>query len=362
MHDDLLQRHEEQHQRAGDDLAPPGGERAVEGDQGRDDGLEQHAEERADHVADAAGEQHAADDRGGDDVQLAALQRQVPAGLDVQRVRDARQRGAEAVEAVDHHLRLIDRQAHQARGLLVAADGVDVAAKAGLLQDDGADDDHDDEDHDVQVDVGDGLDLDPFTAGVLHEVHLPAGHLVNQLVVDGDGLAADEGAHAARQEHARQRCDKRGDLEVGDQRAHAQAQQHADQDGERHAQHRIKTQHGGAVGDEHAGEGGDRRDGQVDAAGDEHHRHAHGGDADVGVVHEEHHERAQLGEAAVAVHEDARAVNDQEDADGGEHHEVLRVGDEVHQLAAFLLIHGAHLPSACGPGAWPATCRPAQTG
>ena len=132
-HHDLLDADEQQQQQAGGDLAPPGKQIALEGDQRGNDGFQHHAEERAHHVSHAAGEQRAADDRAGDHVQLPALKGQVPAALHIQRVGNAGQHGAQAVQAVHQHLGAAYGQAHELGALLIAADGVHVAAKARPL-------------------------------------------------------------------------------------------------------------------------------------------------------------------------------------------------------------------------------------
>ena len=65
--------HNEQAQQQGDDDArPPGGERPLEGDEGLDHTLDQHAEKGAWQEGHAAGHQRAADHGGGDGVHLHA--------------------------------------------------------------------------------------------------------------------------------------------------------------------------------------------------------------------------------------------------------------------------------------------------
>lgn len=108
LHDD-----EDAEQGADDDLRPPGGERALEADEGQDDALDQHADEGAGHEGDAACEQRAADDGGGDGVHLHAEAVEVVARQHDEAVRDAAEGGAEAGDGEDEHLRAEDRQAHE---------------------------------------------------------------------------------------------------------------------------------------------------------------------------------------------------------------------------------------------------------
>ena len=191
-------------------------------------------------------------------------------------------------------------------------------------------------------------------------------------MIDGDGLAADEGADAARQEVAGQGCDEGRNLQAMDGSALEQAQAHADDQREQDAPQGMDPQNGVAVGDEHAGEGGDGRDGVVDAAGDEHHRHADCGDAVVGVVDEHVHKGAQGGEALGAVGDCAHRVNQQEDADGGIHHDVLGVGNALCEalLSVARLLDGSgirHSARLLSPWPWPwnasrTSCAPVRTG
>lgn len=136
LHDD-----EDAEQRADDDLRPPGGECALEADEGQDDALDQHADEGAGHEGDAACEQRAADDGGGDGVHLHAEAVEVVSCQHDEAVRDAAEGGAEAGDGEDEHLRAKDRQAHERGALLAAADGEDGASEPRVAEDDGRDDD-----------------------------------------------------------------------------------------------------------------------------------------------------------------------------------------------------------------------------
>ena len=116
-----------------------------------------------------------------------------------------------------------------------------------------------------------------------------------------------------------------------DDPTHQKAQTDAHHEGEEDADQGMNAQYGGAVGDKHAGQGGNGTDRQVNAAGDEDHGHAHGGDAVIGIVDEHVHEGPQRRKALIAVGNDTKEINHQEDADGGVHHDVLRVGQTAEE-------------------------------
>src|SRR3954451_11792687 len=70
--EDPLQHDEEQQQGADDDLRPPGGQGALEGDEGLDQAEDEPPEQGTDHQTDAPRQQRPADDGGGDRVELGA--------------------------------------------------------------------------------------------------------------------------------------------------------------------------------------------------------------------------------------------------------------------------------------------------
>ena len=73
------------------------------------------------------------------DVQLGADAVAGIAGAGVRRQHQSGEAGAHAADDVDEHLGARDVQPHEPSRLLVAADGVDGAAEAGVLHDEGAD-------------------------------------------------------------------------------------------------------------------------------------------------------------------------------------------------------------------------------
>lgn len=345
-HDDPLDADEQKQQGAGSDFSPPGEKIAVKGNQRRNNGFQQHAEQGADHVSHAAGQQRAADDRAGDDLQLAALKGQIPAAFHIQGVGHARQHGTEAVEAVNQNLGFCHGQAHQFGGLFVSADRVYVPAEAGFLQKHNAYHDHDQEQEQIEIDKADRLDLHPLAVLQVHEIHLPLGQRVHHGVGNVDGFPADQGANAPGQEHARQRGDEGRHVQIVDGRAHQQPQTNADHHGGQNADQRVKTQHRIAVGNEHARQRRYRAHAQVNAAGDQHHRHAHGGDAVIGIVDEHVHKGAQGGEALGAVGDCAEEIDDQENADGGVYHDILGVRRLAQQALLFHRLFLKHIQAS----------------
>ena len=133
--DHPLQHAEHAQQRADHDPRPPRTQRAVERDQHLDRAEDADAEHRADHIAHAAGEQRAADHGRGDRVEFHPLGLQPVTRQHVQREHDAAERRTEAAQRVHADLRARDRQPHQQRRTLVAADRVDVAAEAREMRD-----------------------------------------------------------------------------------------------------------------------------------------------------------------------------------------------------------------------------------
>ena len=203
------------------------------------------------------------------------------------------------------------------------------------MQDDRADDDHEDEHDRVEVDAGHRLDLHPFPrlVGPL-EVELEARQGADQVIFDGDGLTADQRGHAAREEHACQRGDKRRHVQVLYAGAHQKPQPHAHKQREGNADDRVQAHHGGAVGDDHASQGGDSRHRQVDAARDQHHCHAYGGNADIGIIAEQQHEGAQGGKALAAVEQRAEQVEQGEYAKRRVDHQIVGLKQPGRQALA----------------------------
>ena len=201
------------------------------------------------------------------------------------------------------------------------------------------------------------------------EVNLEARKAVDHRMRYGDGFAADQRTYAAREEVSGQRRDERRYVQVMDRRALQRAQTHAHHERSQHTDDGMNAQHGAAVGDEHAGQTRDRSDGQIDAAGDQHHRHTHGGYAVIGVIHEHINERAQRCKAHAAEHDRAEDIDDQKDADGGVHHDVLGIEQPADQGLAgrnFTIRHIMRpLSPLCGSfhaslRALPSSCAPVR--
>ncbi len=88
-----------------------------------DDGHQERAEEGPEDRALSAGEGGAADDNGGDDLELGALGGRRVADGEVGELEDGSDAGAADAEDVDEELRPLDVDAAEARGLGVGADG-----------------------------------------------------------------------------------------------------------------------------------------------------------------------------------------------------------------------------------------------
>src|SRR5690606_24003655 len=120
--------------RADDHLLPEGGD-VEEVEAVADDGEDERADEGAEGPSGATGQTRPADDDGGDRVELVAggslgLSGGEPSGED-----EAGDRGVEAGEGVDDELLPVDVDTGEARGLLVAADGVHRPAGVGAVED-----------------------------------------------------------------------------------------------------------------------------------------------------------------------------------------------------------------------------------
>src|SRR5687768_13183923 len=79
--DELLEEDEGEEQAADRDLRVPGAERPLEVDRGLDDRVDEHADQRAEEVADAARQQRPTDHDGGDRVELEPAAARRVAGL-----------------------------------------------------------------------------------------------------------------------------------------------------------------------------------------------------------------------------------------------------------------------------------------
>lgn len=101
-----------------------------------EDAHDQHADHDHNQATLTAGHAHAAQHDAGDDIHLVAGARVGLTGVDAGQQHYARQGAHEAGHAVDQILDLLDVDAGEARGLLIAAHAVDVATHAGLVQED----------------------------------------------------------------------------------------------------------------------------------------------------------------------------------------------------------------------------------
>ena len=164
-------------------------------------------------------------------------------------------------------------------------------------------------------------------------------------VGDRDRALADDVAEAAGEEHRRQGGDERLHLEDVDHEADEQpehAREHEDErDHDRGRPARLQQ-----ARRDHAAEGDDRADREVDAAREDHERHAHCEHDEVRVVDEQVQEHLPREEAAVA-----HAADDEDgDEEHGGHGDraVLRAGQQVPDAAAEVAAGCSRLAGAVG--------------
>ena len=257
------------------------------------DGVAHGAKEHAQQLAPAAAHADAADHHRGDGVHLVALADGGRVHGAVHRQpHEAAQAAERAGDGVDRHLRPFHIDAGQARGLFVAAHGVDALAVLGA----GGDKDHHHRDQ-YEDDAGHGDDAE----------HLVLAEIVNGVKGVGGGVHAVNGQahraqivlrHGAVDEHGRKGDNEGRHLHLADEYTVEEAQHAA------HGQHGQQRHKNGTRGVEgHHAQAADHRqhgaDGKVDAAGDDDQAHAKGHDAHHRRMAQYVHHAAQRGRAAV---------------------------------------------------------------
>jgi hypothetical protein len=167
-------------------------------------------------------------------------------------------------------------------------------------------------------------------------------HVDKEALVDRDRLDRDHVAHAAGEEHRRQRGDERLDAEVVDHQPDEQAEDRTGEQDDRDRRRRRPPGFHQPSGD-HRRQRHHRPDGQVDAPGENHERHAHGesdevrvGDQDVG---------EDLTGDEVVVDEPADGDRDEQQSGGRHHGEVAvpRSGERALEGDALHRHHGSRL-------------------
>ena len=113
---------------------------------GLQDGRDEQADDGAEDGAFAAEDGGAADDHGGDDVEVGQRLAGDGGGAELGQRQDGPEAGHQPGERVDQDQVPVDLDADPAGGPLVGADGVGVPAELGLVQDDPADDQGDQRD------------------------------------------------------------------------------------------------------------------------------------------------------------------------------------------------------------------------
>ena len=317
--------HNEQAQQQGDDDArPPGGERPLEGDEGLDHTLDQHAEKGAWQEGHAAGHQRAADHGGGDGVHLHADGVEGIPGEHDEGVDHTGQRRAEAAHHVGEDFRPFGGKAHQLRRHLISAQRVDVPAEPGELQHQCGRNQRHQRDHHAHGDESAGQDIDP--CGRQRGVHG---------IVNNNRLPGDDRRHAAGEELPRQRDNKGLHVEFRNQPALDQAEhsphgQHDQDDGGR-GQARV-LQH---LRRRHTGQRHHRADGDVNPADQQDKGDADGGNDQGRIVDQQVAEHLGLHEAPVVHHADH--IQQHEQAQGDAEGKIPGTDQAVFQAA--LLLH-----------------------
>src|SRR5690606_15041319 len=214
-------------------------------------------DERADHGPEdrglAAAQGRAADDDGGDRLELVPEPEAGLGRVEPRRHDDAREPGEDARDRVDHDLPAPHVDAGDRRRLLVGADGQRVPADERLAEQHARDDGGDEEDEDGVRQPGHEL----------AERDLAEARDVGE--VDGLGAGDDE-RQALRDHHGRERRDERRDAEERHVEAVDEPEQRPGRDPAEHAHRERETE----VGEEHARHDGAQRhpgpDRQVDPA------------------------------------------------------------------------------------------------
>ena len=274
-----LEHNKEAQQGRGENVGPGGGQLAVELDNGGDGAVDEHAEQGADHVAHAAGEQCAADDGGGDGVHLHAGGLADAGRLGVQAVADAANGAQERGQHIGFQLGLFHVQAHHSRRLLTAAHSVEGAAEFRIPQDQENHNQHQQRDQHAHADVGHNQHTLPVGHAAEGQAQPPVGPAIEGgvgLLGDGQLLGGDNRRHATGEEHARHGHDEGLDLQIAHAEALDQAKDQAHrQHGEAH--HRGAHMPGThAIGQQHTVQRHQGAHGDVNAAGEHYAGHAAG--------------------------------------------------------------------------------------
>ena len=262
---------------------------------------DEHAGDHVAHLADAAGERHAAKHAGGDDVEFEALRHRRLAARETGREHDARQARDAALQREDDRLQPVGGNTGETRGLGVAAQRERVAPERRAL--------------DEKTKHREANQTDPHGRGQARERGITQHE--KRILRDADRLAVgDNVAETPHDLHRGKRGDQSVDAGPRDEHAIDQADQ------------QTKTQPGADTerdtacpvhhhGRNNASAGDDRTDREIERAGGETEQHRAGDDPDAGNGEQQ----------ALHVHAGEKAVHG-ERADGEEHRE-----DEQHARA-----------------------------
>ncbi|MPM65361.1 hypothetical protein SDC9_112256 [bioreactor metagenome] len=324
-----LQDDEEAQQCGGGNVGPTGQQLAVGGHQGVDGTCNQHAEQRADHIAHAAGQQGAADDGGGDGVHFKAAGLLHRAGHGVQAVADTADGAQKGREDVGFHFRALDIQAHHDGGAFTSADSVQRAAKFGVLQHKKNDDDYQQRDDNGGADIG---NLKFSLAVGISQKCRQINFLVSPgiegcigILRNGNLIGADHSRHTAGKEHACHRDDERLDFHIADQISLHRTKHHSDQKHDDQKRNTGPALYTHAVGQNHTIHSDQGPDGDVDPAGKHDAGHPAGNTNEACVGNQQIQKGLHMREALVCIDHAADGIHDHKQDDGDQQQQRIAV-------------------------------------
>ena len=201
------------------------------------------------------------------------------------------QRGAEAADHIGGDFGALGRQTHQLCGGLTAAQGVDVAAEAGVFQNQRADNQRHQRNYHAYGDKGLGCQINPggSNGGV--------GGVRNV-----DGFPRDDGRQAPGKELSAQRDDEGLHIKFGNQPSLHETEHHADEQYQQRYGKGAQTGFGQQLCRGHAGQRHYGADGDVNPADEQDEGDAYGGHNQRRVVNKQVAEHLGLQEAPVIHH------------------------------------------------------------
>ena len=210
------------------DICPPCFVKSQRGDDILDRAQGQNAKERADDIADAAGQHCAADDGGCDGVHFRAACVRRGAGADVQEIHEAADACENAADEVREEFCVLDVDGQHIGAVAVAADRIDASAELRPAEH------HEQNCHDHErhnnADLHIGRNIRAELIDGAHAGHIDARFFqrLERRVFHVELRGVYNGRHALGKEHPRKRDDERLDFKIRDQEALHEAERRAD--------------------------------------------------------------------------------------------------------------------------------------